>query len=68
MSGRLIHTVGSAADYTDRHPNTIRLALAAGELHGTQRVTGGTWRIRQACLDSWIDGEPCDHAKKRKAA
>lgn len=53
--------VDQAATITQRHPDTIRRALAAGELHGHQRTTKGTWSIRPECLEAWMDGVPCAH-------
>lgn len=44
-----------------RHPVTVRNALAAGELHGSQRVKGGRWLIAEACADAWAEGRPCTH-------
>jgi len=40
---------------------TIYRALEAGELHGTQRVKGGRWRVDGDCLDAYLDGEKCPH-------
>lgn len=54
-------TAPEAAQASRRHPVTIRKALEAGELHGSQRKKGGRWSIRQACLDAWIDNLPCEH-------
>lgn len=54
-------TVDDAAKASRRHPKTILKALAAGELHGTQRMKGGRWLIRLDCLDAWIDVNPCKH-------
>lgn len=51
-----------AAKYANRSVQTIRAALAAGELHGYQRVAPqGKWTVRPECLDAWIAGEPCQH-------
>lgn len=50
-----------AADYADRHRDTILRALELGELHGGQRKAGGRWSIRRECLDAWLDGEKCGH-------
>lgn len=50
-----------AAAYSRRHPVTIRRALEAGDLHGSQRVKGGRWLIAADCLDAWIGGRPCEH-------
>lgn len=59
MTARL--TVAEAAEFGRRHPVTLRRALEAKELHGTQRVKGGRWVIRADCLDAWLDGTPCPH-------
>ncbi len=45
------------------HLETVREALRAGDLHGSQRVKGGTWKIRPECIDPWLDGEPCAHLR-----
>jgi excisionase family DNA binding protein len=58
-------TVAEAAKISNRHPDTLRRALACGELHGAQRVRGGRWSIRPECLDAWLDGEPCEHQGPR---
>jgi len=55
-------TVATAAERAACHPDTLRDALRSGDLHGTQRVKGGTWKIRPACIDAWVEGEPCEHA------
>lgn len=54
-------TVAQAAELSGRHQQTVRRALEAGELHGTQRVRKGHWRIHPDCLDAWAWGKPCDH-------
>lgn len=54
-------TVDEAAAAARRHPQTVRRALEAGRLHGTQRVVGGRWTVREDCLEAWCDGEPCAH-------
>lgn len=50
-----------AAQIAGVHPETIRDALRAGELHGSQRVKGGRWRVRPECVDVWIEGTVCSH-------
>ncbi|MBZ5735029.1 helix-turn-helix domain-containing protein [Nocardioides sp. TRM66260-LWL] len=55
------HTTVQAAGYTSRHPQTVRKAAEAGELHGTQRRPGGHWRFHILCLDAWVMGESCNH-------
>ncbi len=48
---------------TRRHPVTIRRALEAGELHGTQAVAGGRWTVREDCAEAWADKMPCEHQR-----
>lgn len=55
-------TAPEAAAASRRHPVTVRKALEAGELHGFQRVKGGRWAIRRACLDAWVEARACEHA------
>lgn len=45
----------------DRHVETVRDALRLGDLHGSQRVKGGAWKIRPACAEAWADSLPCEH-------
>lgn len=59
LSKRL--TVTEAAAAANRHPKTIQLALAAGDLHGTQRVAGGRWLVKEVCLEAWLDNASCEH-------
>ena len=54
-------TPSEAAAVARRHPVTIRKALEAGNLHGSQQAARGRWIIRRACLDAWITGEKCEH-------
>lgn len=54
-------TVTEAAAAARRHRVTVLRALETGQLHGTQRVKGGRWLIRETCLDAWLDGVPCEH-------
>lgn len=44
-----------------RHPVTVRNALAARELHGSQRVKGGRWTVEEPCARAWVAGQPCEH-------
>ena len=53
-------TPAETATYCGRSLTTVHRALAAGELHGAQRVKGGKWSIRPECADAWIDGDSCD--------
>jgi hypothetical protein len=59
MSARM--TVAEAAVEARRHPDTIRKALEAQDLHGTQQVARGKWSVKAECLDAWLDGVPCVH-------
>lgn len=54
-------TVVEAALYVEAHPETVRRALRAGEMHGSQRGKGGTWKIRPVCAEAWADGVDCPH-------
>lgn len=54
-------TVSDASTVGRRHPVTIRRALEARELHGTQRTKGGRWVIQPECLEAWLDQAPCPH-------
>ena len=62
---RLRLNTTQAAEYANRHRDTILRALESGELHGSQRNAGGRWSIRTICLDAWIDGQPCVHDAAR---
>lgn len=61
-------TTAEAALTTKHHPETVTRALRLGELHGTQRKKGGSWRIERKCLNAWVIGEPCPHASELVAA
>jgi excisionase family DNA binding protein len=65
MNERLRFTTEQAAEYASAHVDTILRALRAGLLHGGQRKFGGRWSIRRDCLDAWLDGESCDHERRR---
>lgn len=61
-------TAMEAALISDRHPETVRDAARAGDLHGAQRLgedgqplKGARWRFRPACVDAWVCGELCEH-------
>lgn len=60
---RFWFTTAEAAEYAGRHVVTVRRSLEAGQLHGSQRVTGGTWRIHLDCLEAWLQGIDCPHAE-----
>lgn len=55
--------VEQVAEAVGRHPVTVRKALEAGELHGTQQAKGGRWSIREDCAEAWADGELCMHKR-----
>ncbi|SEE25019.1 Helix-turn-helix domain-containing protein [Arthrobacter alpinus] len=63
MSGRMKPRLNpaEAAEISRRHPVTVRRALIAEQLHGSQSGPGGRWLIREECLDAWIDGVKCEH-------
>lgn len=54
-------TVATAAFMTEYSQETIRRALRSGELHGSQQSKSGTWKMRPACIEAWVDKEPCKH-------
>ncbi|MFE2772251.1 hypothetical protein [Microbacterium resistens] len=54
-------SVADVATAVGRHPVTVRKALEAGELHGTQQTKGGRWSVREDCAEAWADGELCAH-------
>ncbi|MEN1976869.1 hypothetical protein [Cellulomonas olei] len=54
-------TVAEVAAAPRRHVVTVRRALEAGLLHGTQRVKGGRWTVQPECAEAWVDGVPCPH-------
>lgn len=56
-----------AAQRADRHVITVRRALEADQLHGSQRTAGGRWRIHVDCLDAWVAGTTCPHRTSKAA-
>lgn len=58
---RIWFDTAQAAEHTGRHPQTIRKACEAQELHGSQRKPNGRWRIHRDCLDAWALGVECPH-------
>lgn len=60
---RLRFSTSQAADYASCHRDTILKALESGALHGGQRTKNGRWSIRLTCLESWLDGQQCEHQK-----
>jgi excisionase family DNA binding protein len=63
MEDRIWFTTTQAAEYAERHPDTIRDALEAQRLHGGQAKAGAHWRIHRDCLDAWLLGTACPHGK-----
>lgn len=61
MSTRIWLNTAQAAEHSNSHADTVRKALEAGELHGSQKKTKGRWRIHVDCLDAWCAGESCQH-------
>lgn len=61
-------TAPEVAVATRRHPVTVRRALEAGELHGTQSGKGGRWLVREDCAEAWADGLRCEHQKANVTA
>jgi hypothetical protein len=57
-------TTSQVAVLLGRHPNTVRLALEGGMLHGTQAAVGGRWMIREDCAEAFADGIPCAHKQR----
>lgn len=60
-------SVKEAAEESGLHPETIAEALRRGDLHGSQRVKGGTWRIRPSCLESYLYNDRCVHLSANAA-
>lgn len=58
---RVWFSTRQAGEYVGRHPETVAKACASGELHGSQRKAGASWRIHRDCLDAWIGGGKCQH-------
>ncbi len=44
-----------------RHPETVRDAIRAGDLHGHQRVKRGRWLVERRCAAAWVRGAECPH-------
>jgi|GEM_PF-3974352 len=53
--------VNEAAIYARRHPGSIRRALRAGELHGSQTKPGGRYSIEPKCIRDYLAGSLCEH-------
>jgi len=52
--GRL--SVPEAAELARRHPDTVRRAIKAGELHATKPVGAREWILDRAEVERWIRG------------
>lgn len=63
MTTRIWLTTAQAAEHSGHHADTIRKALEADELHGSQRTVKGRWRVHHLCLDAWVAGSLCEHQK-----
>lgn len=50
-------SVKDAAEYTGRHPETIRDALRMRDLRGFQRSKHASWRTKESWCDEWLMGE-----------
>lgn len=61
LAERRFVTVIGAAFIAECSQETIRRALRSGELHGSQQKKSGTWKMRPACVEAWVDKEPCEH-------
>jgi hypothetical protein len=53
--------VAEVAVLSRRHPDTVRLALADGTLHGQQQRPRGKWTAQRSCVEAWILASPCAH-------
>lgn len=49
-------TPKQVADRLGRHPDSVRRALEAGQLHGHQPKRRGRWQIHPDAIDAWIRG------------
>ncbi len=50
---------------SERHVSEVLAALRGGALHGSQRDTGGLWKVRPACLTAWAAEYPCEHQERQ---
>jgi excisionase family DNA binding protein len=65
-------SIGEAAAYAHRSPDTISAACREGSLRGNQPKPKGKWLIHRDDLDAWIRGEravaePARVTRKRSA-
>jgi Helix-turn-helix domain len=49
--------VAEAARLSRRHPETVRYALNAGELHGHQKHPRGRWIVHVDSVTAWIEAD-----------
>lgn len=61
MSARIWMNTAQAGTHAGCHPDTVRKAAEAGDLHGTQRKANGRWRFHVECVDAWCGGGQCSH-------
>jgi hypothetical protein len=61
VSAPAVLTVDEVAALARRHPDTVRLALADGTLHGQQQRPRGKWTMERSCAEAWILASPCAH-------
>jgi hypothetical protein len=54
-------SVKQVADMAGRHPETVGLALRAGELHGAQKAKNSSWRVKDTCAEAWLENRLCEH-------
>lgn len=50
-------TVAEVAHLARRHPETVRYALKAGELHGHQKHARGRWIVCADSATAWIEAD-----------
>lgn len=48
-------TLEEVAALLQVHPRTVRRAISAGRLRACQVAERGTWRVRPADLDAWLE-------------
>jgi hypothetical protein len=54
-------TPDEASKMRPRHPESLRRAARAGDLHAIHPKKRGHWLIDIDCLDAYLAGEPCKH-------
>ena len=57
-------TANEAALVARRHPEGVTMALRDGLLHGYQSGKNARWKVREDCLEAWIEGRKCAHQQK----